>query len=524
MTTTMAKSVRQLASRMPRLAPIAAAIMLLASPACHADWRFQPALGLSSTYSDNVDLREDALAESQLITEVAPSFLLAVDSRRLKATASGQLRQFIYRDENTRPRTDRQHRYAASLQGVLVQDMLMVDANASSSQQSISAFGPRADTNPYSTENGVQVRSWSISPYLVKNFGQQAGLTLRYTRDGVDTGEQRRFGNSVADTLVFNLSSGAAYQTVGWGLTYLRQDTDNELTGDSSVQNLAGNLRYQLFRTFSLTARAGRDHYDFEGPGGRSGGSNWSTGFIWTPSQRTNVSASVGRQFFGNTASLVANVRSRRTVWSINYGDTITTSRAQFTLPAAIDTAALLDQLLTATIPDPVQRQLAVAAYMAEAGLPPSLSESINFLSNRYMRQKLLQLSSGFNWARSSAVVSLHASERTALSDEQSDSPLLGTEQNSLNDRVRQRGATAAWTYRINSRSSLVASASYDLRKSLSRDIESSQRQLRVGMNRKLGRHMVGTVDLRRRSGVFDALTPRGYTEHAITAAITMKL
>lgn len=515
----MAKQMR----RLPRLAPVAIAVML-ASPACHADWRFQPGISITETYSDNYDLRSDQLAQTQLVTELVPSFSMLLNNRRLKATASAQWHQYIYRDENTRPRADHRRRFGSTLQGILVDDLLMVDASASVGQQSISAFGPRAEDNPYSNENSTEVKTWTISPYLTYNFGQKAGAVLRYTHNEITSDMRRAYGDTVADTVMFNLFSGSAFQTVGWGLSYMDRRQDNELVGDSRIQNLGANLRYRLNYAMSLTATAGEDRYDFEGPGGTSGGTSWTTGFVWTPSTRTSVSAAFGRQYFGNTGSLDARLRSRRTVWNINYSDTITTSRAQFTLPAAIDTAALLDSLFSSTIPDPVQRQLAIAAYMLETGLPPSLADDISFLSNRYMRQKLLQGSAVFQWSRSSAVVGLHASDRTALSAQESDSPLLGSQQSSLNNHVRQNGASAAFTYRLSPRTSLAVSANYDLRQSVSRNIESRQRQLRLSLNRKLGRDAVATLSLRRRSGVVDATSPRDYTEHAITAAISIKL
>ena len=84
-------------------------------------------------------------------------------------------------------------------------------------------------------------------------------------------------------------------------------------------------------------------------------------GFAWEPSSRTSVSASIGERFFGRTYYLSASHRTRRTVWNISYDEAVTTTRSQFFLPAAIDTAALLDRLFTGVYPDPVQRKLAVA-------------------------------------------------------------------------------------------------------------------------------------------------------------------
>lgn len=525
----MAKRVRGLRRSLPRLAPVAAAVAaaMLAAPAARADWRFVPALSISETWTDNVDLVPDAQAHSQLVSEVTPAFNLLVNSRRLKANASGSWRQFAYsKSHMLRAREDHVSQYAGSMQGVLAENLLFVDAAASSSQQNLSAFGPQVVASPYSALNRTEVKTWSVSPYLAYNFGRRANAVLRYTRDSVESDESNRFGNSMADTVSLNLASSEDMRALGWRLSYLHQDQDNELAGESSIENLNGQLRYRLTSAFALTASAGYDRYDYNALGGKTAGRSWSTGFAWTPSQRTSIEASIGRHFYGSTGSLAASVRSRRTVWSINYGDTITNTRSQFTLPSAIDTASMLDRLFSTTISDPVQRQQAIAAYIQATGLPPSLADSVNYLSNRYMRQKLLQASGMLRGARSSAVLSLYGSRRTALSSAENDSALLGSQLLSLNDNVHQRGASATWTYGLNARSTLVANATYSRSESLTTGIDDTQRLLRVGVNRKMGRHVTGTLDLRRRSGSasFATTAPGGYTEHAITATLSMTL
>ncbi len=524
----MAKRRRRVASRSPRLAPLALAVML-ASPAAHADWRLTPSIRLASTYSDNIYRQSDELAQSQLLTEIAPSFDLAVNTRRLKLSAAGGWQQFLYMhddEKSSRQRNDHARRFAGSLQGILAEDLLFVDASAAVSRHSILAFGPQADRTPYLAENSTEVRTWRVSPYLVQRFGRQANSVVRYTRTAVDSDARGRFGDTVSDTLSYQLNSGSAYQILGWGLSYVYQKQDNELTGDYSTRTVNANLRYQIAPTFALTATGGYDRYDYDALAGDTAGRNWSVGFVWTPSQRSRIAASVGRHFYGSTGAFDAQVRSRRTVWDIHYGDTITTSQSQFTLPAAIDTAALLDRLFTATIPDPVQRQLAVAAYLQQTGLPASLAENVNYLSNRFMRQKLLQASAAVNLARSTAVLALHGSERTALSSQQSDSQLLGPQLASLNDNVRQSGISALWSYRLSPRTNVVANASYSRQQSLSlaNGRDTRQRDLSIGLTRTLGRYVQGTVDLRRSAGSYGLTSTRDYTENALTATITMQL
>lgn len=508
---------------LPRLLPLAAAAMLLAAPA-HAQWDVTPSVSLSGTWTDNVDLREDELAESQFITELRPALAVKGKSRRLNVDAVASWERYAYSDKDAMLRpSDGRRAYSANLQGTLVEQMLYVDASASRTRRSILAFAPGGDENPYSLENTTEVKSWSVSPYLVRRLGRDATMQLRYSRDAVDGGLRNMYGNSTGDTVLLNLASGTSTKALGWGLNYVRQDLDNQLVGESSSQNLNGSLRYQFNRAWAATMTAGYDKYDFEGPGGDSSGRSWSVGGVWTPSARTNVQASVGRHLYGQTGSLLATLRSRRTAWDIQYSDIITSSRRQSLLPASIDTASMLDRMFSGVVADPLERERLVAAYMLANGLPASLAESINFLSNRWARQKELRASVAWRGGRSSALFSAYRSERIALSDQQSDSALLGSQFSSLNDNVRQHGANLNFSYRVGPRSRLNTGADYSLRESLTTGLETRQRELYVRLNRDVGRYLTTNLELRRRSGGTDYVGRRDYTEHAVVAYLNMK-
>jgi uncharacterized protein (PEP-CTERM system associated) len=240
------------------------------------------------------------------------------------------------------------------------------------------------------------------------------------------------------------------------------------------------------------------------------------------------VQATLGRHFYGTTGTLSALHRSRHTTWNISYDDVVTTSRQQFLLPSTLDTANLLNSMFATAYPDPIERQRVVAAYIQANGLPPALNDSVNYLSNRFVRQKSLRASMGYGKGISSAVISVYANDRNALSSQQSDSQLLGIGQSDLNDNVRQHGIDANYTYRLSSRSNLTAG--YDFNKSNSRSgsYEDHQRTLRVGVSRRFG-DLLATADLRRRSGSIgrwsnDGATSNGtYTEHAMVASLSMQ-
>src|SRR5206468_9236800 len=102
-------------------------------------------------------------------------------------------------------------------------------------------------------------------------------------------------------------------------------------------------------------------------------------------------------------------------------------------------------------------RQQAVQAYMNATGLPPSLANSVNYLSNRYMRDKRLQGAVALRGARSNLVLSVFRDERRALSLQQSDTQLLSNQLAALNDNVRQRGVSATLDYRLSAPTTALA-------------------------------------------------------------------
>jgi len=498
--------------------------MLMVVPASQAQqWTVTPRINVSETYTDNVDLRDDNLANAQWITEVNPSLSIAGESRRLKVRALASWSQYAYSDKDSviSP-VDSQRSYAADLQGTLVDQMLYVDASANRRRSNILPFGPAASGNPYSRDNQTDVKSWSVSPYLVRRIGRDATMQLRYTRDSVDAGLRNLFGTSTGDTVLLNLASSAELRGFGWGLNYMRQDLENRLVGESSSESTTGSLRYRFSRTWTATATAGYDTYDFEGPGPGSSGRNWSVGGIWTPSTRTRVQASIGRHLYGQTGSLSATVRARRTVWDIQYGDSITSSRSQYLLPAAIDTAAMLDRLFGSMFPDALERERAIAAYMQANGLPTSLANDINYLSNRYARDKQLRASVAWRALRATALLSAYRSERRAVSDQQSDSPLLGSALSSLNNNVRQHGASLKYVHRVGPRSNLQTGADYRYTESLTTGIESREREFHVRFDQDFGRRLRGSIEAQRRNGGTDFTGRRDYTENAVIANLTM--
>lgn len=513
------------AKRKRAAAAPAALLALLAAPAARAGWEFTPSVALRETWTDNVSLAPEPNAHGAFISEAAPGFSLAHSGPRLAVRANGELHYYAFSHKRAGGTIDSSRQLAADARATLVDELLFVDGAVARSQQAISAFGPQVNGNGYAAANRAEIKTWRISPYLRRRFGASAIGELRYTRDSVDPGERNiGFGHSLSSTASASLDSGPAWQSLGWGLRYSRQQLEDSRAGKSSSETALANARYRLTRSLALTGSGGYDKFDYQALGGRTSGRNWSAGFAWNPSLRTSLEASVGKRYFGSSHRLAALHRSRHTVWSITWDEAVTSTRQQFLLPAAIDTASMLERLFLPSFPDPEQRRQAVEAYMRATGVPSQLAQSINYFSNRYLLQKSLQASVAFSGSRSTLLLSAFSTRRNALSSAGSDSDLLGTSLPTLNDNTRQSGVNAQANYKLSPRTGIDLGALWTRTTSLTTGLAGDNQALRAGMTHQFGQKLDGALELRHVKGSFGAVSGASYRENAVVASLSMRL
>ncbi|MGH8853364.1 MAG: TIGR03016 family PEP-CTERM system-associated outer membrane protein [Telluria sp.] len=506
--------------RLPVRALLPVLIGLAFSPSSRADITFTPSVSLKETWTDNANMAPRGQERSTFITELSPAIAMAVNNQRMQLAAHYQFQKFAYSEKNLPNLRDSGSELQADLQARMVGDLLFLDASASRGQQAISAFGPGLADNPYTTNNRTNVSTWRISPYLMHRFGTSANLYARYTRDSVETGRDG-YGNTDGDALSVSLAN-VGERRFGWNLRFDRQELADPIGGDTSSNNAQAGLSWRVMAPLMLTAGFGYDEFDYDSLGGSTRGKSWNVGYQYTPSPRTSLSMSYGRRYFGKSRALSAVHRSRQTTWNISYDESVTTTRQQFLLPATVDTAGMLSNLFAPNFPDPELRRQAVEAYMRMTGLPPTLANNINYLSNRYMLQQQFLASAGFTGVRSTMLLSLYDTRRNALSVQQVDSDLLGSNLSNLNDNTRQRGLGANFAYRLSSRSNAFALLDASRSNSLSTGIRQNNRSVRIGLNHRFQRKLNGIIELRRFQASGSA--NQSQTENAISAALSMTL
>ena len=475
-----------------------------------------PSLTLKETYSDNIRLAPPGSETSDWVTEIDPGISLTETGSNLKFSAVYQMQNIFYAKERDSSRT--YHYLSAGAKAKLVDNLLFVDGNANVNQQNIFLFGPQpANTNI--TGNRTTVFTYSISPYLRHDFDALASSELRYIHDEVRTRENA-LSDSTGDSALFNVTSGPAFSRFGWGLHYSKQTIDYSLYPTAKTEISSGDLRFPITPKFSLIATQGYEKYGYS-IGQNTGGPFWTGGFSWTPSARTSIEYSTGYRFFGKTYALDASLHSRNTVWSVNYSEDITTNRSQFLIPATIDTASVLDQLFTPSIPDPVLRKQFIDNFILYNGLPPSLAENINYFSTGYFLQKRLQASVALKSARSTLILSAYDSSRESLTSLTTSSSLFGTSNLVTNENTEDTGGDALWIWSLSPRTNITAKTSYTVSHAILTNITQKNWLTRLAMTRQFRPKLDGSVELRRNQSHSDQIGG-GYLENAIIASLLM--
>ncbi|MEO1766719.1 TIGR03016 family PEP-CTERM system-associated outer membrane protein [Thiobacter aerophilum] len=475
-----------------RLALLLAALPAL--PATYgADWKLEAGLTAKETYTDNVDLSA-ANRNSDFITELAPYVTLSKKGARLEADFSYRMRNLFYADESSRSRTF--HQLAARAKAELYQEELFLDATATISQQITSLLGPIGADTATTAGNVTNVSQITLSPYWQHRFGPTANGLLRYTHSEV------RSGNGVSDSTVDGvqvaLTSGSAFRGVSWGLHHSSQSIDYRSRPDVRFSTTYGTLGYRIQPRLQLTATAGYDDNNYVPLAGKkAAGSFWQVGATWNPTSRSELSAFTGERYFGKTYGLKLDHRMRRTNWHAGYSRDVTTFTSQFTVPATLSTAAFLDALYQASIPDPTARAQFVATLISLLNLPATLSDPLHILSQLVYLQKRFDASVAFSTAKTTTVLSYYDLSREALESGTTAGSLIAGGPFASTNTIKQRGVNFGVSWRLSPRLTATGSASFTRNRFTVLNRTDNLKVFNLGLARSFNPQLTGSLNLR---------------------------
>lgn len=481
-----------------RFAWIVATAMGAASAHAHgSDWTFSPSIGILETYTDNVSLTPRGNERSDRVTQVSPELNLTYQGRHLKMKGDYKINYVDH--TNVQTAVSRFHELNAFANAEVLQDLFFFDAQAKIDQRNASPFGPQSENNLNLTNNRTEVRTYSASPYLRSKFGQTASAELRYSHDYVTSSAPGLLQNN-SDRIQFDINSGAAFRTFGWGFNYSNQTLHFRNAGDVDLASASSTLRYLPSQEIAFSVMGGYEKNTYVSTAEKPAGAFWLAGISWTPSPRTSVDAKIGNRFYGRTYALTSSHRTRYSVWSLGYQEEISTTPSLFAVPVTFSTSDFLDNLWKNNIPDPIARQQVIENFIQNTGLPTSMAQSVNILTNRVFLQKSLNGSVALNTAKTTLLVSLYRTSREGQSPLQSDAALLGTANALLNDNTRQNGISAVFNWRFTQRTALNLSAGKSRARSLSTGTINNNKTAGISLTTIFQPKVKGTIEVRRRN------------------------
>lgn len=288
-----------------------------------------PHLDLGLYYNDNATLAPSGQEQQAYITELKPGVLLERNGARFDGRLDYTLQALKFSGDVDS--TNTYHQLTADSTTDLVSRSLFLDARARYSQQFITPEGTIDLDNLSDIQNRADVLTYSVSPYLRQQYGTTANAEYRIGSQRVEYTNTTNVSelNSTNNTASIMVENGTAFNQLLWRITYSYNNIKYDEQGaDSTLQRELLALRYRLTPKFAALGNIGYENNDYEQVVGAEppSGTIWSAGFAWTPSRRTALEVTAGERYFGSTASLNFSHRTRRTQWSLQYTEEITST------------------------------------------------------------------------------------------------------------------------------------------------------------------------------------------------------
>lgn len=487
----MATTSRPFAER--RLAALAAAGLLALPGVGRAErWELRPAVSGQLLHTSNSDLSVNGRPDTVL--SVRPQLAINAEGSRLRLGGSVGLEAVSYaqgtQDDRVLPQVDLNGRLEA------IERLFSIEAGYRVAQVAANPFGVRTELG--STTNVVTTRTARLSPSL--QGGSPGGLSFRLGADLVQLRQNDSSGVASDASGSYTQVGGKIEmpaRPLGWRLQadrsvsgYDNQDKPSVRTGD-----MIAAVTYALTDDLVAGVRGGREAENVDGPQKWHGTSGAE--LKWTPSQRTTLSASRDKRFFGHAWQLEFNHRMPFLAWNFGLSRAIdTTPQTLFLLPPSGDVAGLLDSIFTTRYPDPTERAKVVREVIERNGLATSTAGPVNLLGQRLSLTTRRRLSLALNGAVNTLALGVFSARTEDLLTA---NPLsVGTaEANNT-----QHGWSASLTHRLDARSAVSLSLDRTQIRALPGfgDSRTSQRGLRGEYNVQVGPRSNVVAGLRYRS------------------------
>jgi uncharacterized protein (PEP-CTERM system associated) len=490
------------------MAALAAPVAQAQDAATTPGLTIQPSITAQETFSTNRDL-SSSNAQADAITELRPGIRISNRAGRVQGSLSYSLRALAY--ARASHLNTLQNDLKAVLNAELVEKHAFLDASATASQQSISAFGTQGPAGSgLNNANQTEVYTLHLSPSLRGKLGEVADFSAALNWDAsrsasTQTGDNTNHGAQVG----LNGRRGL----FGWALNASRQVSDYELgrrtTTDQAIAALSYFPRYDL----QFTLRAGRERNDVL-TGSPQSSTTSGFGLKWQPTERTDLALQNDKTYYGRSHSYVFTHRMARSVWS--YTDTTSASNPNAqTAARPLTLFDLLYNICLAGGGDNAGCDTAAHAALAQQGLNPDTVVAGGFLNASLTERHHQTLAVSYAALRSTFTLSVFRSATSALGQ-----VAAGSVDLAQGAPVRQQGFSLGVAHQLTPIDSITLTGMQQTTLDSGALTGNRQRSVSLGWSSRAGPR--STIAATARHTQFDSAAS-SYKESAVIGSLTLR-
>ena len=482
-------------------------------------WVITPRIGLTETYSDNVNVNVgNNNKQGDFTTEISPGIRVESRTARLNAYLDYALRGLFYARQSGYNQTQNSLNTFGTFEAV--EKWLFLDFSALIAQQAISAFGPQSPSNSTINNNVTETATYRLSPYI---RGQAGGLVDYLLRYNLST--TRSDASAVSDINISEwigqLRGSTPFQNLKWTIDGSQQSVDYTRGRDTDAERIRGMLTYSLSPQFRVSASVGQESNNYASLDQKTN-DTYGYGFDWNPTERTQISAFKERRFFGDGHNVSFTHRFPRS--SIRFSDTrdVSVLPNQFTTVGFGTVYDLFYPLLAniepyASMPPGAKESAIANAIFSTFGVPANTQVTSSFLTSRATVQRRQQLGLTLTGIRNTITLLVsQGDDQSALASASSNDDF------SQSNIVRQRGFSLNYSHRLSDISNLNALASRQESTNSGTiagtgNLKATTTIYQINLSTKLGAKTTGALSARHSE--FDSTT-NPYTENALIGSV----
>ena len=463
---------------------------------------------VEASASYNVNSRRGGIDGGDFVTQLSPG--LRWDSRSGRVVGSLSYALSLSHHSRGYDGQNIHNRLSATLSAEAVPSVLYVDASANISQQNVSAFGTQsAPGSSQYNPNRIEVGTLSVSPHLRGVFGSAVNYEARLSASATN-GRRSIAADSTAVGGTLSLSSAVGGAPIGWGLVGSRTKVDFRAGRETVNDRLSANLQFIPDADLIFTLRGGQEATDVANVQ-RTSYNNWGVGVTWRPDPRTRVQADTDDRYFGRSYRVLLDHRMASSSVQFSSSRDITNARDPNGSGQRVSLYDIFFAQFASLVPDEIQRDLVVRAFLLAQGLDPNATVAGGFINTAVTLQQSHQLTLSYAGLRMAASVNAFANNSKVID---------ATGSTTAREPTRQWGYMANASYRLSPTQSLVLAGSRLITQPTPTNPGSALKSLSLSYSDQIARRT--TMSLGARYSVFNSSID-SYREAAISASLSQR-